>query len=145
MLCRRAVRAAVTKAPRASSLFPELYFLIAKFLDAGICPEAAKVSERIVRATARLCDRATRTRHSRVHSTRFVSGAEAGIGACRGKPYGGPDTVHNASCRPHGSHVVSACQNIRISRSLTLLDRQVSRPSRGTRSALVDRIADRSA
>lgn len=43
-------------------------------------------------------------RHGRVLKTRFVSGTEAGIRACQGKPIDGPDTVHNAVSRgPHGS------------------------------------------
>jgi len=53
----------------------------------------------ISRAAAR-CARNERARRAAT-STRFVSGAEAGIGACRGKPYGGPDTVHNATLSDH--------------------------------------------
>ena len=40
------LRSAVTKGALCISLFPELYFLIVKFLESGICPEAATVSER---------------------------------------------------------------------------------------------------
>lgn len=69
--------------------FTELYFLIAKFLAAGPCAEAAAVSDQGPR-----CRMNRVVTHGRV-LTHFVSGAEAGIRAYQGKPIGGPDTVHN--------------------------------------------------
>lgn len=109
------------------SFFPELYFLIVKFLEAGICPEAATVSEQWSRATARARGPTERARHASTQRALFQL-LKRELERAEVSRTGGPDTVHNASSGPHGSHVVSACQNIRISRSLTLAGREVSRP-----------------
>jgi len=75
----------------------------------------------------------------------FVSDAETRIGACRGKPIDRPDIVHSVTGGPHGSHVVSACQNIRISRSLTLIIEEQSRscPVHARLSLPIDRQINR--